>query len=312
MSVLGLLLAAGRGVRLAPLTDSRPKASLPLLDIPLGAWGLAELTGVSDTIVVNASSNAEALEESLRPYGGPDAQFSVEWPEPWGSGGTVAALKDRVHGVLVTLNADHLTDLRLADLLETHARLQTPATIAVARVLEQADFKVENERATKLLDRRDDVVTDGYQYLGAGVFDRSVLDLIPAERPMDLTRGLFAPLVRSGDLGVHIHRGYNLDVGTPGRYLRASVDLLYGRGPRAPVQIPGDLFATGGGRAYVGPGAHVQDELLGPDAIVLAGAEVPGNSFVSRAIVMPGERVGAETTLSGDIWVDGHVVPASP
>jgi mannose-1-phosphate guanylyltransferase len=310
MSVVALLLAAGRGTRLAPLTDSRPKATLPLLDIPLGAWGLADLTTVATEVVVNSSAHSDMLEAALRPYA-PDAEFWVESPEPWGSGGTVAAVKEKVTGVLVTRHADHLTDLRSADLLETHARSGLPATIAVAAVLEGADFRVEGDRVTEFFDRRE-VSTSGYMWVGSGVFDRSVLDLIPAERPIDLTRGLLGPLIRAGELGVHIHRGYQLDVGTPGRYLRASVDLLYGRGPRPPIVIPGDLFVTGGGRAYVGPGARVQDELIGPDAIVLAGAEVPGNSFVSRAIVMPGEHVGAEMTLSGDIWIDGHVVPASP
>ena len=311
MSVLGLLLAAGRGVRLAPLTDTRPKAALPLLDVPLGAWAVADLTTVAHEVVVNASVHAAELEAALRPYA-PRANFSIELPEPWGSGGTVASLKGRVTGVIVTRNADHLTDLRCSDLLETHLRLGAPATVAVSPVLENGDFKIEGDRVVSLIDRRDEDPSGNHLWIGSAVFDRSVLDLIPADRPMDLARGLLGQLVRARELAVHVHRGYQLDVGTPSRFLRASIDLLYGRGPAPPSGSAGDVFVTGGGRAYVGPGAQVKEEWLGPDAIVLAGATVPGGSFVSRTIVMPGERVPADTTLSGDIWVDGHVVPASP
>jgi NDP-sugar pyrophosphorylase family protein len=311
MSVLGLLLAAGRGVRLAPLTDTRPKATLPLLDVPLGAWALADLATVARELVVNASAHAEVLEAALRPYA-PGAEFMVELPEPWGSGGTVAALKERVTGVIVTRNADHLTDLRCADLLATHTRNGTPATVAIAPVLENGDFKIEGDHAVTLIERGAADSSGDYVWIGSAVFDRAVLDLIPAERPIDLARGLLGQLVRSGELGVHIHRGYQLDVGSPSNYLRASIDLLYGRGPGAPSEGDGEVLLTGGGRAYVGRNAHVREEWLGPDAIVLAGAQVPGGSFVSRTIVMPGERVASDTTLSGDIWVDGHAVSAHP
>lgn len=311
MSVLGLLLAAGRGVRLAPLSDSRPKAILPLLDIPLGAWAVTDLATVATELVINASAHGEMLEAALRPYA-PEAEFLHEWPEPWGSAGTVAALKERVAATLVTRNADHLTDLRSADLLATHRRLGTPATIAVAPVLEGADFQIEGERAIRMFGRTQDGSSQGYLWIGSAVFERHVLDLIPADRPLDLASGLLGQLVRSGELGVHVHRGYELDVGTPARYLRASVDLLYGRGPRGPGQFPGDLFVIGGGRAYVGPDSRVHDDQLGTDAIVLAGADVPGSSFVSRAVVMPGERVEPEMTVTGAIWVDGRVVSAHP
>ncbi|MGH3118946.1 MAG: nucleotidyltransferase family protein, partial [Gaiellales bacterium] len=201
---MGLLLAAGRGVRLAPLTDSRPKAALPLLDVPLGAWAVADLAAVAHKVVVNASAHADALEAALRPYA-PGAELMIELPEPWGSGGTVAALKERVTGVIVTRNADHLTDLRCADLLATHARIGAPATVAVAPVLENGDFKVEGDHAVTFIDRRDQDSGGDQLWIGSAVFDRAVLDLIPAERPIDLARGLLGQLVRSGELGVHVH-----------------------------------------------------------------------------------------------------------
>ncbi|MGH2757109.1 MAG: hypothetical protein ACRDI3_04910, partial [Actinomycetota bacterium] len=293
------------------LTDTRPKAALPLLDVPLGAWAVADLATVTRELVVNASAHADALEAALRPYA-PGAEFMVELPEPWGSGGTVAALKERVTGVIVTRNSDHLTDLRCADLLATHTRIGAPATVAIAPVLENGDFKIEGDHAVTLIDRRAADSSGNYLWIGSAVFERSVLDLIPAERPIDLARGLLNQLVRSGELGIHIHRGYQLDVGTPSRFLRASIDLLYGRAPAAPSDNHGDVFMSGGGRSYVGPGARVRHEWLGPDAVVLAGAEVPGGSFVSRSIVMPAEKIASDTTLSGVIWVDGHVVPAYP
>lgn len=304
-----LLLAAGRGVRLAPLTDRIPKAALPLLDVPLGAWALTDLADIGSRLFVNTSSHTGILEGTLLPFA-PHAVFIREDPEPIGSAGTAAALQEQVSGALITRAADHLTDLRCADLFATHRRLGRPATVAVAPVLEGADFEIKEERATRFIDRR--LVTDapGAIWIGAAVFERDVLALIPAERPLDLGTALMGQLTRAGELAVHVHDGFQIDVGTPARYLRASSDLLYGRGPRPPVPHPGEIFQAAGGRAYVGPDAEVDDDALGPDSIVLRGARVPSGSSVTRGIVMPFESVPRGLAIRRGIWAAGHLVSA--
>lgn len=304
------MLAAGRGVRLAPLTDQVPKAALPLLDVPLGAWALSDLASTGGELFVNASAHAGVLEDALRPFA-PHATFIREEPEPIGSAGTAAGLQEQVTDVLITRAADHLTDLRCADLLATHRRLGRPATVAVAPVLEGADFEINDQHATRYFDRR--VVTDapGAMWIGAAVFERATLALIPAERPLDLATALFGQLTRAGELGVHVHAGFQLDLGMPARYLRASIDLLYGRGPRPPIPYPGELFHAGGGRAYVGPDAEVADDSLGPDSIVLRAARVPAGSTVTRGMVMPFESVPRGLAIRGGIWAGGRVLAAS-
>lgn len=305
-----MLLAAGRGVRLAPMTDRIPKAALPVLDVPLAAWGLAALAELSVPTVVNLARNGEFVQAALGPFGGNTVEFISELPEPPGGGGTVASLKDRDFDVLVTRNADHLVrGVDLSGLIAKHDASGAAMTIVVRPVPEGADVEIAEGRAVALIDRKSERGVPGGLWLGISVIARRALDLIPERRPIDLTAGLLAPLIERADVAVHVHGSYELDVGTPARYLRACVDVMRRRAPEPPRPVRGTVLEAGGSLAYVGADAVVDETAIGGDAIVLAAAHVPADCYVTRAIVMPGEKVPAGLRLEDAIFFDGRVIP---
>jgi mannose-1-phosphate guanylyltransferase len=303
--ISSLLLAAGRGTRLRPLTDRIAKPALPLLDLPLGAFGLTALLRDCPPVAVNVSHLPNTVAKALREVVGTTGYELLIEPEPLGSGGTVADLRGRVDKRLVTYNADLLTDLSVAALIEAHESAGAPATAAVALVGGGADLELEGGRVTSLVDRRKHPDAAGARFLGAAVIERGALDLIPGKRPIDLAEGLLRPVVERGELAVFVHDSDALDVGTPRAYLQASIDLLSGEGPRPPVPLPGEIVEVDGGRAYVGPGASVPEEALGPEAIVLRGASVGDGARVERALVWPRERVPGGERVVDAIWALG-------
>ena len=291
-SVRSILLCAGRGTRLRPLTDVLPKAALPVLDVPLAGWGLKAVGALGRT-VVNVGHLGDLAVEALRPIG----SFDVlrEEPEPYGTAGTLAALRNEVEDRVVTYNGDVLTDLDVGDLVTTHHRLGCLGTIAVARVMEMADLHEDGTKVTDFVDRRKENVA-GARFIGVAVWKRAALDLLPSRRPLGLGETLLPALVDRGQLAVHVHDGYSLDVGTPERYLRANLDVLPGRGPRPPVPPPG-RFGAG---SYLGPGARSGD----PDASVLLAGSSAGR--VSRSVVFAGEAVPPEVELVDALWGCGR------
>lgn len=115
------MLAAGFGSRLRPLTDSRPKALLPIAGEPLLDHALRALTPLTQRLAVNAHAHAAKIEDHVSSVW-PDVHLSVEQPEPLGTAGALGKL--RADGWLdghdvVVHNADawHRADLR-ACLLE--------------------------------------------------------------------------------------------------------------------------------------------------------------------------------------------------
>jgi NDP-sugar pyrophosphorylase family protein len=305
----GVLLAGGRGTRLRPLTNSVPKALVPVLDVPLGAFGLCQLFTICSSVIVNASSDASSLLaadlwSAVGAAGASNKTIMIfeESPEPFGAAGTLAAIRDRIDERAVTWNADTISDLDPSDLLRAHRASGAPATVAVAPVARNADLAIKGRWATAFVDRRLEPEVGGARFIGAAVFEKSVLQALPGDRPLGLAESILRPLVERGELAVSIHTGYAADVGTFPRYLGASLDLLEGRGPAPPVASPGEIVPVAGGVAYLGPGASAAQGTLGPGAMLLEGSSVERDARVERSVVWRRAQVAGGEVVSDAVW----------
>jgi mannose-1-phosphate guanylyltransferase len=305
-TIRSLLLAAGRGERLRPVTDVVPKPALPLLDAPVGAWGLADLASAAPPVVVNVSHLASLVVDALAPYAPTGEVESLHEPSPLGTAGTLRALRNRIGDRIVTRNADLLAGKHAAELLEAHLRAGVEATALVAPVERGADFEVSRGRVTRFIDRRLEPAAGGARFMGMAVFEGASSMLIPDHGPQGLGETVLRVLADRGQLAAHESGGYMRDIGTPASYLAASLDCLTGLALPPPGGWPGDIIEVRGGRAYVGPGAHVRAADLRHGAVVLRGARVAPGSKVANSIVLPKESVGRGEMLDSAIWVRGE------
>jgi NDP-sugar pyrophosphorylase family protein len=102
-SLAGLVLAAGAGTRLAPLTHWRPKPLCPVGGVPLVDLAVARVRVVADEVAVNVHHGREAMLAHL----GDRVHVSVEEPEALGTAGAVGAIGDWLDGrPVVVVNAD--------------------------------------------------------------------------------------------------------------------------------------------------------------------------------------------------------------
>jgi N-acetyl-alpha-D-muramate 1-phosphate uridylyltransferase len=210
-----MLLAAGRGERMRPLTDSVPKPLVKVGGKPLIAWHLAALAraGIRE-VVINLSWLGDQVPAALgdgRDFG-VLIHYSDEGPVPLETGGGIFKAVPRLGpGPFLVINADIWTDIDFAALaLEdaAHARL-----VLIPNPLhhQRGDFGLEGE----LVVSREH---DRFTYSGVGVYRPEFFAGCTAERfpllPL-LNRAIAAGLVRG-----QVHRGEWCDVGTLERLAR--------------------------------------------------------------------------------------------
>ena len=124
-----MILAAGLGTRLRPLTDDRPKALVKVAGKPMLYWVIARLArhGFTD-IIINAHHFAEQIKAYSAAYDGPGVSLTVSVEEEiLDTGGGVrkaAGFFDREEPFLVH-NVDVLTDLDLSELMKAHRASET-------------------------------------------------------------------------------------------------------------------------------------------------------------------------------------------
>jgi NDP-sugar pyrophosphorylase family protein len=228
-----LVLAAGIGERLRPLTSEIPKPLLEVGGRPLIHYPLMMLrqAGISE-VAINAHHLAGKLESALGT--GASLGIRITWaPEPalLGTGGPLVALKDFLGcGTFVIANSDTILDLDVAEVLAAHRDRDALVTIVVANP-RNLDYysRIEIDAASRvcrmrLLKSRAPLLYDDYpdelrdieesalsawMYCGVTVIEPQVLDLMLPVPPWSLMNDLIAPMVRDGlPVFGFAHRGY--------------------------------------------------------------------------------------------------------
>jgi mannose-1-phosphate guanylyltransferase len=327
--VQAIVLVGGEGTRLRPLTNDVPKPAVTLVDRPFLAYAIEWLAahGVSE-VVLACGFLPEVLRDALadeEERAGVRITYVAE-PEPLGTAGAIRfaaeSLGDRLEDRFFALNGDVLADLDLGALLRTHVRRGARATIGIHPVEDSSAYGLvscdEAERVLDFVEKTGEAVP-GEINAGAYVLERSLLDLIPAGKPVSIEREVFPRLVGDG-LCASLLEGYWLDIGTPDRYLQASWDILEGT-VRTQVQptAPGMLVAAGarieeeaavGPRAVVSAGCRVERGAEVRDSVLLEGCTVGRDALVQESILAPGAEIQPRALVRGTVVGRDERVPA--
>ncbi len=265
-AVAGVVLAAGEGQRLRPLTASVPKALCPVGNLPLLDHALRRLAGLGLSGPAAVAVNAAYLAEQLVAHVGGRAHLSVEPDGPIGTSGGIARLRPWIdgRGVLVG-NADAYLHDPFRDPGKDIAALLDGWSGDTVRMLTKPCFPGDTGGFS------------GRRFAGFSLMPwRYVRDL--AEVDSNLVRTVWRPAEAAGDLELIAYEGLYLDTGTPADYLAAN------------------LHAAAGG-VLADPSARVTGQA--DESVLGAGALVEGT--VTRCVLWPGAHVAAGESLTDAI-----------
>ncbi len=304
-----LVLAAGYGTRLRPLTDELPKPLLPVLGRPLLLRTLDALVDAGcEAAAINLHHLAEAIPAAVGDeHRGMRILYSREEPI-LGTGGAFVPLRDFFAGseTALLVNGDSLCAWPLVELLARHRRRGAAATLLLAGRPDPRRFGggigVDRNGRVRAIrgEPRFGPISRRFVYAGAYALDPTLLARLP-EGFSDSMRDLFEPLLAEGGRidSLVTWKPWH-DLGTPARYLEAMLELVARYGASVfwigRMQVAGDASlarVVGERGARVGDGAQVEESLLLPGAIV--GAECR----LRRVVVGPESELPA-----GSAWSD--------
>jgi len=299
-----MILAAGEGTRLWPLTLTLPKPMVPIVGTPLLERTLLWLSGQGVTeAAINLFHRPQAIPDFFGDsFAGLHLHYFFEETLRGTAGGLKAAervFRDAPFFVIYGDNLVHADLRRLADFHATRGGVGAVGLFHHPNPSAAGIVAMEGEgRITRFVEKppADQVFSD-LANAGVYVLDPAVLDMIPGDTVSDFGRDVFPRLLAEGlplygtPLG-----GYLQDTGTPEAYRQANWDQLAGLTGAAyadaalwihPSALIGD-GVTFTGRNVIGAGAIIGARAALTDTILWAGAQVAPDERVRDAILAPG------------------------
>ena len=304
-----MVLAAGLGTRLRPLTYEIPKPMVPVLDRPVMAHilGLLRRQGFDRVI-----SNLHYFPDAVRGYFGDRIEYRFE-EELLGTAGGVRNVADFFgDDPVVVVSGDALTDVDLNALVERHRSAGGIATLTVKHVEDTREYGVvihDSEGRIQGFQEKP-VPEEALSHLGnCGIycFSPEIFDYFP-ERPFaDWAQDVF-PALLENDVPFHIHETseYWNDVGSLAELRQGTWDALEGR-----LRIEVSGAPEGDPPVWVGQEVEIGSDvrLMGPVAIGDR-CRIGDGAALRDTIVFPGTEVAPGTIAIGAIIGRGGIVEA--
>jgi len=321
-----MILAAGFGTRLWPLTIGRTKPALPFLNRPLIAFTLDYLRRYGFTnIIINLHHEPASVRDQIgdgRNYG-VDISYSIEEPEILGTAGALDAVRERLMGgTFAVINGKIITDIDLEAALATHRRRGAIATLVLKENDRREHFRevlVDREgRVTGFGQFPDSAAGGGsppLMFTGIHLMEPGIFDFIPQGVFSDSVADVYPRVIAAcRTIAGHVGQGEWHELSTIERYLTTSLAMC---NPEW-----GGVIADAGCR--IDPTAEVTNSVLWKRVEVGAGARldhcvvgddvrIPAGSAYRRVAICRGTAadlaVRPPKSLPATIEDDNLVVP---
>jgi NDP-sugar pyrophosphorylase family protein len=319
-----IVLSAGYGTRLWPLTEDRTKPAIPILGKPLVGYVAEYLASYGfDEIVVNLHHRPESVRKAL----GDGSRFGVklhyvlEEPEILGTSGALDNTREFFdRDTFLAINGKIITDIDLKAALDTHRRTSAIATLVLLPNTRRERFSVveTSEGRVTGFGGMPDEKADGptpLMFTGIQILEPRIFDYIPRGVFSHSTTDVYPRAIANGEIvAAHVASGRWRELSTLRRYLDISLEMLkemdqpYSAGANTLISssaVVTEAILWDGVR--ISAGARVNRCVLA-DNVTISENEVIENAVVVRRDLVEG-KTRPEKALPGDFQGENFVVP---
>src|SRR2546421_3070585 len=306
-----MILAAGYGTRLWPLTIDRTKPAIPFLGKPLVGYVAEYLSRYGcREVVVNLHHRPESVREAL----GDGSHFGVrlEYVEEETILGTSGALDNARHllegETFFVVNGKIITNINLTDALETHRRTNALATLVLLPNTARERFSMVETRNDLVsgfgampLPASDNVggrVEENIplMFTGIQILEPRIFDYIPHGVFSHSTIDVYPQAIANGErIAAHVAQGMWYELSTLERYLEISLAVL----------------AKDGRDVEIGTGCDVSDNAEVSESVLWENVTVQPGACVRRAVVGDGVLISTGESIENAVVVRAELVRGS-
>ena len=304
-----MIMAAGVGSRLEPLSSVVPKPLVPLANVPTMDILVKHLASFGiNNIVANTFHKAEAIQEHYKKNNfGVNFEFIKEI-ELSGTAGGVKKCQfffDKGQDFII-MSGDGLTDLDITKAYESHQNSGSIATIVIKEIERKETFKygivVPDEKGYVASFQEKPAVEEAKSNLantGIYIFNYKIFDFIPANTFYDFAKNVFPSILESGlKINTFIHRGYWSDIGSLDQYHQSNIDLLNhiinSHKPIVVKTLNGQY--TKGENVIFSDGVSIED-----DCIIGNNCKIGKNTIIKNSIIWDNVEIADNLTIENTI-----------
>ncbi len=316
-----VVLAAGFGARLRPLTNEIPKPLLPIAGRPILVHTLDRLASVGcRSVAINLHHLGTQIRAAI---GSSYCGMPVEYFDETEILGTLGALPPmraflKPADLVVLVNGDSLCRWPVSSLIARHRATGARATLLLARRTDPAELGggVGIDRTGRVVQMRDapaeGEVARRRGFAGMHVFAPGVLDAV-VPGPADIVEGLYLPLLARGErIESFSTNALWHDLGTRQRYLDGALAWVAGRPGGCWISRSAEISPSASvSRSIVEAGCRIVEGAKIEGSVLLAGAVVGAGSVLSEALLGPGAEVPAGETVTESVLVRASGVPGA-
>ena len=329
--VSAMVLAAGLGTRLLPLTRLRAKPAVPFLGRPLIHYSLDLIAKLNPAaVVVNLHHLPETVISAVQQYRRPgvdagkplEVLFSEEATIQGTAGGVRQAGKWLEADHVVVINGKIYSDLELSSVVSFHRREEALVTLVVVPFEAGSPFNpVRLDGDGRVLGFGPQGPGRPYIFTGIQILKHEVVGEISSAKS-DLVKDVYPALIAKGTrVLAFVSSSLWVECSTPWRYLQGSLLLHRKRGPELTPQKehPAESGLIEGKECLIGAGSKVQDSILWEEAsigkncevsnaIICSGVRIQDHSRLSEVIATPRIDPGSISSVSQPVEEKGYLV----
>ena len=301
-----IILAGGFGTRLRPLTYTRPKSLLPVMNRPMISYLIDQLPEEVDKIILAVNYRKDQIENFFKENDFGKEIIVNEEPKPLGTGGATKFAEKHITGTFFVLNSDIISSLNMEAMLNFHKTNSGFATISLWPVENVSEFgvvEIKNNKIVKFVEKpRPEEAPSNLINAGAYILEPEVLDYIKTGELVSMEKEIFPKIISDGKvfLGFEVD-GFWIDVGRISSYLRVHKILMKGKeniiGENCILE--GSLYGSCiGEKVFIGKKSIIKNSVVYNNAIIEESAEIE-NSIIGESCKI-GDNVKLINVVVGD------------